>query len=79
MAIKIDKKITAYKLVTDEDKKAAEAAAAPFVSWVSVLFAPIWCACLRCFGDVHLTSLAFGRVTFRRWALKQVTKEVIVG
>ena len=26
MAIKIDKKITAYKLVTDEDKKAAEAA-----------------------------------------------------
>jgi hypothetical protein len=29
MAIKIDKKITAYKLVTDEDKKAAEAAPAP--------------------------------------------------
>ncbi|MBF4989465.1 NrdJb [Methylophilus sp. 14] len=29
MAIKIDKKITAYKLVTDEDKKATEAAAAP--------------------------------------------------
>lgn len=28
MAIKIDKKITAYKLVTDEDKKAAEAAQA---------------------------------------------------
>lgn len=27
MAIKIDKKITAYKLVTDEDKKASEAAA----------------------------------------------------
>jgi hypothetical protein len=29
MAIKIDKKITAYKLVTDEDKKATEAAQAP--------------------------------------------------
>lgn len=36
MAIKIDKKITAYKLVTDEDKKAAEAAAAPVTNVIQM-------------------------------------------
>ncbi|WP_047515340.1 MULTISPECIES: NrdJb [unclassified Methylophilus] len=36
MAIKIDKKITAYKLVTDEDKKAAEAAAAPVANIIQM-------------------------------------------
>jgi len=36
MAIKIDKKITAYKLVTDEDKKAAEAAAAPVTNIIQM-------------------------------------------
>lgn len=36
MAIKIDKKITAYKLVTDEDKKAAEAAQAPVTNIIQM-------------------------------------------
>ncbi|WP_019881036.1 MULTISPECIES: NrdJb [unclassified Methylophilus] len=36
MAIKIDKKITAYKLVTDEDKKAAEAASAPVANIIQM-------------------------------------------
>lgn len=36
MAIKIDKRITAYKLVTDEDKKAAEAAAAPVANIIQM-------------------------------------------
>ncbi|MFQ6405878.1 NrdJb [Methylophilus sp. 'Pure River'] len=36
MAIRIDKKITAYKLVTDEDKKAAEAASAPVANIIQM-------------------------------------------
>jgi hypothetical protein len=71
--------IKRFYIANDKTQSSVVRRKAAFVSWLSVLFAPIWCVCLRCFGDVHLTSLAFGRVTFWCLALKQVTREVIVG